>query len=110
MCASGDHGCVFGDTCVSQHFQSRHFTHFFTSWYVMFPTCCALLTHFSTHHGIINPVPFLDCLYNELSMKIADGGRPLFIGARFVCFLFYSTKQKLSPANSLVKVLIDWVL
>jgi hypothetical protein len=43
-------------------------------------------------------------------MKIADGGCPLFIGAHFVCFLFYSTKKKLSPANALVKVLIDWVL
>jgi hypothetical protein len=43
-------------------------------------------------------------------MKTADGGRPLFIGAHFVCFLFYSTKKKLSPANALVKVLIDWVL
>jgi len=48
--------------------------------------------------------------YNELSMKTADGGRPLFIGAHFVCFLFYSTKTKLSPANALIEVLIDWVL
>jgi hypothetical protein len=48
---------------------------------------------------------------NELSMKIADGGCPLFIGAHFVCFLFYSTQKKtLPPANALVKVLIDWVL
>jgi hypothetical protein len=43
-------------------------------------------------------------------MKIVDGGHPLFIGAHFVCFPFYSTKKKNSPANVLVKVLIDWVL
>jgi hypothetical protein len=49
--------CVYGDACLSQHFQFHHFTHFFISWYVM-SLLCFLLTHYS-----------MSCYYHSCSFS-----------------------------------------